>query len=656
MFFVRQGATHKLLIGPVVAVANGYVPVTTLDLSTADEKAAILHDNGTVVSISAYTFAAVTSADGYYHLTLQSGITNTVGHVTIVINDDSLCLPVKAEYTVIDTVAYDALFADGATGAFTGVALAADQAVNATKLAGQTITAAAGVTFPTSVASPTNITAGTITTVTTLTNLPAITSNWLTAAGIAAGALDGKGNWNIGKTGYALTATTGLGNQTANITGTITTATSVTNQLTAAQIATGVWQDATAGDFTTASSIGKALYVANVVPGAAGGHFIAGTNAATSITTALTANITGNLSGSVGSVTGAVGSVTGAVGSVTGAVGSVTGNVGGNVTGSVGSVTGNVGGNVIGSVASVTALTTANIADAVWDETIAGHAAAGSTGEALAGATAPSAASVADAVWDEVLSGHLTAGTTGNALNAAGSAGDPWSTALPGAYGAGTAGKLIGDNVNATISSRATQTSVDTIDGIVDSILVDTAEIGTAGAGLTALATAANLATVAGYLDTEIAAILADTNELQTDWANGGRLDLILDARASQTSVDDVPTNAELATALGTADDAVLAQVALVKAKTDLIPAAPAAVGDIPTATANADALLNRDMSAVSDTNARSPLNALRFLRNKWSISGTTLTVTKEDDSASAWTSTVATTPGADPVTGNDPA
>lgn len=40
------------------------------------------------------------------------------------------------------------------------------------KLAGQTITAAAGVTFPSSIASPTNITAGTITTVTNLTNAP----------------------------------------------------------------------------------------------------------------------------------------------------------------------------------------------------------------------------------------------------------------------------------------------------------------------------------------------------------------------------------------------------------------------------------------------------------------------------------------------------
>ena len=44
-------------------------------------------------------------------------------------------------------------------------------------------------------------------TVTTLTNLPAIPSNWLTAAGIAASALDGKGDWNIGKTGYSLTQT-----------------------------------------------------------------------------------------------------------------------------------------------------------------------------------------------------------------------------------------------------------------------------------------------------------------------------------------------------------------------------------------------------------------------------------------------------------------
>lgn len=67
------------------------------------------------------------------------------------------------------------------------------------------VTSVGGATGIDDLATPTNITAGTIATVTDLTNLPSIPANWLTAAGINAGALDGKGNWNIGKTGYALT-------------------------------------------------------------------------------------------------------------------------------------------------------------------------------------------------------------------------------------------------------------------------------------------------------------------------------------------------------------------------------------------------------------------------------------------------------------------
>lgn len=58
--------------------------------------------------------------------------------------------------------------------------------------------------------------------------------------------------------------------------------------LTAASIATGVWQDATGADFTTASSIGKALYVSNVAPGGSGGHMISGSNAGTTTLGALT--------------------------------------------------------------------------------------------------------------------------------------------------------------------------------------------------------------------------------------------------------------------------------------------------------------------------------------------------------------------------------
>jgi len=74
---------------------------------------------------------------------------------------------------------------------------------------------------------------------------------------------------------------------------TIPTVTTVTNQLTAAAIATGVWQDTTAGDFTVASSIGKSLYTSGNAPGAASGLALVGSNM-----------------GTVASVTGAVGSVT----------------------------------------------------------------------------------------------------------------------------------------------------------------------------------------------------------------------------------------------------------------------------------------------------------------------------------------------------------
>lgn len=148
-------------------------------------------------------------------------------------------------------------------------------------------------------------------------------------------------------------------------------------------------------------------------------------------------------------------------------------------------------------------------------------------------------AEIADQVWDEVLSGHAGAGSTGEKL-----------------------------------AALATAAALATVDGIVDNILIDTAEIGAAGAGLTVLATQASVNTIDDFLDTEVAAILADTNELQTDWVNGGRLDLILDARASQASVDTVGTNI----------DAVL-----VDTGTDI----PASIDALPTAAENAAGLLD---------------------------------------------------------------
>lgn len=108
----------------------------------------------------------------------------------------------------------------------------------------------------------------------------------------------------------------------------------------------------------------------------------------------------------------------------------------------------------------------------------------------------------------------------------------------------------------------------------------------------------------------------------------------------------------------------VSADVAAVNSKTTNLPGSPAAVGSAMTLTSGerssvADALLDRDMATGADsgsTTVRTVRQALRFLRNKFSISGSTLTVTKEDDSTTSWTSALSTDATAVPVVGSDPA
>jgi len=224
----------------------------------------------------------------------------------------------------------------------------------------------------------------------------------------------------------------------------------------------------------------------------------------------------------VASVSGAVGSVTGAVGSVTGAVGSVAGNVDGNVSGSVASVA--TGGITAGSIA----------ADAIGASELAADA----------------VAEIADAVWDEAIAGHAGVGSTGEQLAAAGAAGDPWATALPGAYGAGTAGKIVGDNIDAPLS---------TIDTVVDGIQTDLSN-GTDGLGAIKTDTAAilvdtadiqpKIGTPAADISADIAAVKVDTAATLVDTGTtlpgllpaalvGGRIDANMGAISGDATAAD---------------------------------------------------------------------------------------------------------------------
>lgn len=71
-----------------------------------------------------------------------------------------------------------------------------------------------------------------------------------------------------------------------------------------------------------------------------------------------------------------------------------------------------------------------------------------------------------------------------------------------------------------------------------------------------------------------------------------------------------------------------------------------------------ADTLLDRNMATGVDSGTasiRTVRQALRRLRNLWLISGLTLTVMKEDDATESFHSTLTATPGASPITGEDP-
>lgn len=90
-------------------------------------------------------------------------------------------------------------------------------------------------------------------------NAGAIATDALTSAKFAAGSLNGKGDWNVGKTGYSLVAGTGLGNQTANITGNVTGSVGTVNAFAANSItSTAIADNAfTAAKFAASSLNGK---------------------------------------------------------------------------------------------------------------------------------------------------------------------------------------------------------------------------------------------------------------------------------------------------------------------------------------------------------------------------------------------------------------
>lgn len=157
--------------------------------------------------------------------------------------------------------------------------------------------------------------------------------------------------------------------------------------------------------------------------------------------------------------------------------------------------------------------------------------------------------------------------------------------------------------------------------------------------------------------------ILAYGNLGQVNLFYGAEIQLAQssDVVAIRQKVDaflDVAISSRLAAAGYTAPDNT--SITAIKAKTDNLPASPAAVSDIPTAIQVADTVLRRSTANVeaSGTGDAISLKSLYGMVaqgvHNTQVSGTTLTVTRSDDATVLGTRTVTTDATAEPIVGID--
>lgn len=116
MHELKANTSVKVVIGPFVDVGDAFTPETGITLGAADQAELLKHDATTTTDISGRTWAAITAVDGYYNLTLTTGDVDTEGMMTVVVQDASVCLPVKAEFMVLSQAAYDSKYAADDSG------------------------------------------------------------------------------------------------------------------------------------------------------------------------------------------------------------------------------------------------------------------------------------------------------------------------------------------------------------------------------------------------------------------------------------------------------------------------------------------------------------------------------------------------------------
>lgn len=418
---LKQSTAVAISFGPFVSQSDGVTLNTGLVSAIDNGSTGVkLSKNGGALTIRHASVTASTY-DGYgnYIVTLDTTDVNTLGTLRMQFADATTNLVVFQDFEVVNANEWDSSFGTSVykfsdakqwlTGTIPAVTVTGVPKVDAAYLLG-TAWLAPGV-------------AGTPDVNAKLAGNTAWGSGAITAGAVAASALNGKGDWLLSSSYTA------------------------PSNLTTAQIATGVWQDATAGDFTTAGSIGKDLKT-GAVPGAASGILIAGSNAATTFATltstgALTISGVSNISQTGDSFAVVKSGGTGD----NAAIKAKTDNLP-----ALPASTTNISAGTITTVTTTTTATNLTNAPTNGDLTAAM--------KASVTAAVPTAATIAQAVWDALTSALTMVGSIGKKLAdwtiGTAQTGDGYAIVNSGTFG-NSALKTLIDAIQADLPTRITK-------------------------------------------------------------------------------------------------------------------------------------------------------------------------------------------------------
>lgn len=492
--FLKEDTADDILLGPMIDDTDGKTAETglTLDVELSKNGQALANKNDATAPVH----DAAGTVDGYYNCELDATDTNTPGILTVVAHAAGF-LPVRQDYQVLSANVYDSLFGAAAAdlldvnvGQISTDATAADNAelmFDGTGYAGGTIKLGVDeVAISGDATAADNLEKACDGTTYNIGGGAVVAASVTGAVGSVTGAV-GSVTGAVGSVTGAVGSVTGAVGSVTGAVGSVTGGVTVTtnNDKTGyaladatsdAVIADAVWNAATASyggagsyglvvetncdaPISTVDTVVDAILVDTAVIGALGAGLTAlatqtSLDAVKTDTAAILVDTGTTLDDLIDTEIGTIITDIAAVKADTAAIlidTAVIGALGAGLTAlaTQASVTAidDLVDTEVGAIKGVTdKLDSALVLDgAVYQFT------ANALELAPTGGSAPTVAQIADGVWDEAIADHAGAGSTGLALAGAG---DPWNTAIPGAYAAGTAGKKVADLYQATVGNR----------------------------------------------------------------------------------------------------------------------------------------------------------------------------------------------------------